>query len=190
MTRRGLVIFVLLLIGAVLSTWALWSQLDRDSSEGRAANRPDYTLHDFVLTVLDEQGKEAFTLSAPRMDRDPREKTLAIATPLFVIPPKAGTKASPWEVRSQTGWVSEKGEEVRLQGGVKAQSTNADGKPVRIDTEHLNVFPEDKRATSTAAVTVTQPGFILNGHGMEADLDAKRVILKSDVKARYDRSVH
>jgi lipopolysaccharide export system protein LptC len=190
MTRRGLVIFFLLLVGAVLSTWALWSQRDRDAGNGKVADRPDYTLHDFELTVLDEQGQEAFTLSAPKMDRDPREKTLAIATPLFLIPPKAGSKATPWEVRSQTGWVSEKGEEVRLRGGVNARSTNADGKPVRIETDQLNVFPDDKRATSTAAVTVTQPGFILNGQGLEADLDAKRVILKSDVKARYDRSVH
>lgn len=189
MTRRGLVIFLLLLVGAVLSTWALWSQRDRDTRSSAASNRPDYTLHDFELTVLDEQGQEAFTLKAPRMDRDPRAKTLDIATPLFVIPPKAGSKATPWEVRSQTGWVSEKGDEVRLRGNVKALSNNADGKPVSIATDHLNVFPDDKRATSTAKVTVTQPGFILNGQGLEADLDAKRIILQSDVKARYDRSV-
>ena len=189
MTRRGIVIFLLLLIGAVLSTWALWSQRDRDSLAGGDANRPDYTLHDFELTVLDEQGAEAFTLIAPKMERDPNVKTLDIATPLFVIPPKAGSKATPWEVRSQTGWVSEKGEEVRLRGGVDAHSTNADGKPVKITADHLNVFPDDKRATSTAKVTVTQPGFILNGLGLDADLDAKRIILNSDVKARYDRSV-
>ncbi|MFC3816843.1 LPS export ABC transporter periplasmic protein LptC [Lysobacter sp. GCM10012299] len=189
MTRRGVAIFVLLLIGAVLSTWALWSQRDHDTVAGGGSDRPDYTLHDFELTVLDVQGKEAFTLIAPKMERDPKVKTLDIATPLFVIPPKAGSKATPWEVRSQTGWVSEKGEEVRLRGGVKAQSTNADGKPVSIVTDHLNVFPDGKRATSTAAVTVTQPGFILNGQGLEADLDAKRILLKSNVKARYDRSV-
>jgi lipopolysaccharide export system protein LptC len=111
---------------------------------------------------------------------------MEIATPLFQIPPRAGSGASPWEVRSHSGWVSPKGEEVRLRGDVRAESTNADGKPVKIKTDELNIFPDARRATTVAQVTVTQPGLILNGRGLEADLDAKRIILKNDVKARYE----
>ena len=40
-------------------------------------------------------------------------------------------------------------------------------------------------ATSLVAVTLTQPGLIMNGHGLDAQLDAKRIQL-SDVKARYE----
>lgn len=188
MNRRAVVTLVLLL-GALLSSWALWTQRDRDDVVGTVAKRPDYVLSNFELVVLNELGTEAFTLIAPKMERDPDVRTLDIATPLFQIPPREGSGATPWEVRSQTGWVSEKGDELRLRGQVHAQSTNADGKAVNIKTEQLNVFPNTRRATSAAPVTVTQPGFILNGRGLEADLDAKRVTLKSDVKARYDRSV-
>ncbi|MFC3551028.1 LPS export ABC transporter periplasmic protein LptC [Lysobacter cavernae] len=187
MSWRGIVT-VLLLIGAALSGWALWSQRVKDAPSGPIAKRPDYVLSDFEIVALDEQGQESFTLRAPRLERDPDVKTMDITTPLFVIPTAAGSQASPWEVRAQTGWVSAKGEELRLRGQVRADSTNADGKPVKVASEQLNVFPDAKRATSAVAVTVTEPGFILNGRGLEADLAAKRVQIKSDVKVRYERS--
>lgn len=179
---------VALLAGALLSGWALWLQRDRDDSSRPVGKRPDYVLHDFEVVVLDQQGQEAFTLTAPRLERDPEVRTMDIATPLFQIPPKPGSGASAWEVRSRTGWVSAKGEEVRLRGDVRAESANADGKPVKIATEELNIFPDARRATTVAQVTVTQPGLILNGRGLEADLGAKRITLKNDVKARYERT--
>jgi lipopolysaccharide export system protein LptC len=179
---------LLLMAGALLSGWMLWQQRDRDTGTGPIGKRPDYVLHNFQVTVLGDDGLEAFTLNAPRLERDPDVKTMQITTPVFHVPPKQGSKATPWEIRSQTGWVSEKGDEVRLRGGVNADSTNADGKPIKVATDELNVFPDAQRATSTAKVIVTQPGFILNGRGLEADLDAKRVILQNDVKARYERA--
>ena len=177
-----------LFAGALLSGWLLWQQRDRDTATGPIGKRPDYVLHDFQATVLDEDGRESFTLDAPRLERDPDVRTMQIATPQFHIPPRQGSQASPWDIRSQTGWVSEKGEEVRLRGGVNARSTNADGKPIKVVTEELNVFPDARRATSAAQVTLTQPGLILNGRGLDADLDAKRITLKNDVKARYERA--
>lgn len=182
------ILIAILALGAFLSGWALWSQRDRDKDNRTAPKRPDYVLHDFRLVVLNDQGSKAFTVSAPRLDRDPDTETIDIATPLFEIPPKPGSTATPWEVRSRTGWIDSKGEELRLRGDVHADSTNASGKPIRIATEQLNVFPDTKRATSATQVTVTHPGLILNGRGLEADLNAKRVSLQNDVKARYERT--
>ena len=71
---------------------------------------------------------------------------------------------------------------------VRADSLDQQGRPVRIATEELNVFPNAQRATSPAKVSMTQPGFILNGRGLDAQLDAKRIVLQSDVKARYERT--
>jgi len=177
-----------LLLGALLSGWLMWQQRDRGTTGGPIGKRPDYVLHDFQATVLDKDGRESFTLNAPRLDRDPDARTMEIATPQFHIPPRASSQASAWQITSKTGWVSEKGEEVRLRGEVLAHSTNADGKPIKIATDELNVFPDARRATSPAQVTLTQPGLILNGHGLDADLDAKRITLQNDVKARYERA--
>lgn len=177
--------FALAAVAAAVG-WSLWRQAADPAGPGEGG-RADYVLQDFELVSLDSQGREAFTLRAPRLQRDPAVRTLALQTPLFLIPPREGSGGSPWEIRSKTGWVSAEGDEIRLRGDVLATSTDDAGRPLRMDTQRLNVFPETKRATSDVQVSLKQPGFILNGHGLEARLDTKRVFLK-DIKARYERT--
>ena len=63
-----------LFAGALLSGWALWLQRDRDTGGATVAKRPDYVLHDFEVIVLNTEGKESFTLTAPRLERDPEAR--------------------------------------------------------------------------------------------------------------------
>ena len=180
------VLSLALVVAAIVIGGALWRQHGPGSTpleEGRS----DYTLHDFELVSLDAEGREAFTLRAPKLTRDPDVRTLDIATPVFAIPPRAGGNAKPWDVRSKTGWVSASGDEIRLRGDVVATSIDADGQAIRMDTQQLNVFPQSNRATSAVRVVVRQPGLILNGHGMDAKLDS-RVVQLQNVKARYEKS--
>lgn len=185
MNWRGWLTAALAII-ALGSGWALWRQHPAATAPVEGG-RADYVLEDFVLVSLDAQGQEAFTLRAPRLARDPAVRTLDIETPLFVFPAKPGSTSAPWEVRSKTGWVSAKGDEIRLRGDVKATSTDDRGQPLSLDSQQLNVFPNTKRATSSVAVRLRQPGLILDGHDLDAMLDTKRVFLK-DIKARYDHS--
>lgn len=180
------VLGLVLAAAAVAIGWSLWRQRGPEVAP-LEAGRSDYTLHDFELVALDREGHESFTLRAPRLTRDPAVRTLSIATPTFVIPPRAGAPGAPWDVRSRTGWVSAEGDEIRLRGDVVATTDGNDGKPVRMDTQQLDVFPNAHRATSAVAVSVRQPGLILNGHGMDAKLDA-RVVMLRNVKARYEKS--
>lgn len=185
MSWRGWLTLVLL-AAAALTGWSVWR--GREAAPlAAAATRSDYVLEDFELVALDEQGRESFTLRAPRLTRDPSAKTMDIATPVFTIPDGVGTRTGDWNVRSDTGWVSAEGDELRLRGDVLARSVDADGQPVTMATQQLNVFPDTRRATSPVAVTLRQPGLILNGHGLVAQLDAKRIYL-NDVKARYERT--
>ena len=184
MNWRTLVSVVLLVV-AVVSGWALWS--DRDEAVERVAapgGRPDYVLHDFELVALDEQGRESFTLRAPRLARDPGDKTMEIVTPLFLIPPKDGA-GDAWQVTAEHGWVSAEGDELRLRDTVKAESDGSTGAPVVMTTEQLNVFPEADRLASPAAVAINRPGSILRGVGLEVDLASKQYTLQSEVTSRY-----
>jgi lipopolysaccharide export system protein LptC len=176
---------LVLLFAAVATGWSLWRERGSASDGPAIAGRPDYVLHDFELIALDEQGRESFTLRAPRLARDPAARTMDLTTPVFVIPPRPGSDGHAWTVRSRTGWVSADGDELRLRGQVRADSVDAQGRPVDMRTEELNVFPDARRATSAVAVTLRQPGLILNGHHLEAQLDTKLVNLK-DIKARYE----
>ncbi|HZH43690.1 MAG TPA: LPS export ABC transporter periplasmic protein LptC [Lysobacter sp.] len=178
---------IALLLGALLTGWAVLRQGDAPPAQPRASLRPDYVLNDFELVVLDREGREAFTLRAPTLVRDPAQKSLDIATPVFTLPPQK-PDAAPWLVRAKTGWVSAEGDELRLRGDVVANSRDAQDRPLRMETQALNVFPERDLASTRSAVTITQPGLILTGRrGADARLDAKRVILH-DVTARYERT--
>ena len=187
MSWRG-ILTIVLLIAAALSGWAVWKQSDQQGSDRTPAARSDYVLNDFQIITLDSQGKEAFTLRAPRLDRNPNDKTMTLVTPLFLFPVEGGPDKGRayWETRSQSGWVSATGDEVRLRGEVNVLGPAPD--QVRMVTEQLNVFPDAKRAHSTVLVTVTQPGSTMRGLGMQVDMTSKRYALLSQVQTRYDPS--
>lgn len=185
MTWRGWLTLVLL-AAAALTGWSVWRQREAPPLAGSTA-RADYVLEEFELVALDERGRESFTLRAPRLERDPSARTIDIATPVFTIPAGSDARTGDWTLRSDTGWVSAEGDELRLRGDVLASSVDVDGQPVTMATQRLNVFPDTKRAVSPIAVTLRQPGLILNGRSLEAELDAKRMHL-TDVKARYERT--
>jgi len=144
--------------------------------------RSDFVLRDFELISLDKTGKESFTLRAPMLQQTPGARTMELATPLFLLP---DTQGHYWQVRSATGWVSENRDELRLRGHVVTLNPPEDPRRIAMNTEQLNVYPNTRKATSSAVVTVTEPGLTMRGRGLDADLVAKRFTLLSQATARY-----
>lgn len=186
MSWRGWLTLVLF-VAALATGWSVWRERDTGPATAAGGTRSDYVLEQFELVALDRTGRESFTLRAPRLVRDPADETLDIATPVFTIPAGPDAATGDWNLRAQRGWVSAEGDELRLHGEVQASSVDADGRPVSMTTQQLNVFPETKRATSPVETTLRQPGLILNGQRLEAELDSKRMHLE-DVRARYERT--
>lgn len=184
MNWRGWLTLVLLL-AAIGSGVAILRQQKSMLSDGVADQRPDYILHNFEAITLDQQGKEGFTLQAPKLARNPDSREMNIDQPIFLFPDKQGSR---WRSNSNTAWVNADGSEIRLRGAVKLDNSN-DAKRMRMETEALNVFPDADRATSDQQVTITQPGSIIRGHGLEAQLDQNRVTLQSEVRAQYAPSI-
>lgn len=177
--RSGLTI--LLLIAAIACGWSVWTH-SGGGANATASTRSDYVLHDFEIVSLDSQGKESFTLRGPRLQRDPGAKSMTLDTPVFQVPDRHGAY---WDVRAQRGLVPDDGKELRLRGKVVANSPAQVPPPTRIETDELNLFPGENRATSAATVTVTRPGLTMRGHGMRADFERQQVSLLSDVHTRY-----
>jgi len=182
------IITLLLLACAIVSGWSVWTQRNKEVTPTGAAARSDYVLIDFELTALNAQGKESFTLRAPRLARDPSERTMDIATPLFLIPPGEGTGNDSWEVRAKDGWVSADGDELRLRGNVKGVSAGLAGPATTLTSRELNVYPDARRASSPGQVVINRPGSILSGHGLELDLASKQYSFKSEVHYQYART--
>lgn len=172
---------LVLVAGAALSAWSVWTHRTGNVVEGAARARSDYVLHDYELVVLGDDGSESFTLRGPRLARQPGKRSLALQTPLFLVP---DADQRYWEVRSKRGWVSPDGDELRLRGAVRVDGPE-DGRKITMNTEQLNVFPRRKLATSAAAVTITEPGLTMHGRGLRAELAGRRFTLLSQAKARY-----
>ena len=173
---------LLLLVGAIATGWSVWNHRDRGGIGPGSSGRSDYVLHDFELVALDDAGKESFTLRAPRMARNPGDRTLSLATPLFLLP---DGERHYWQVRANTGWIAADGNELRLRGNVRIASPAQDPDKILMKTAQLNVYPDRDVAATPAVVTITQPGSILRGRGLETNLVSKRYELKSEVHTRY-----
>lgn len=180
MTWRSALI-LLLLLAAVASGWSVW-RLSRPSEAGVLKARPDYVLREFEMTSLGKDGREAFILRGPLLQRDPADKTMAMATPLFLVPDRGGRY---WHVRADDGFVPADGERLDLRGNVIATSPAEAPPTTRITTDQLSLFPRQHRATSSAAVLVTRPGHTMRGVGMQADFERQRVSLLSQVSHHY-----
>lgn len=180
MSRRGTLLALLLLI-ALLASWGAWLLRPPPPVQDIAGPpRSDYTLGDYRLVVLDKEGVESFASNGPYLARDPNTETLGLNHPQFSFPDK-NTHGS-WIANSRNGWVSAKGDEVRLMNAVSLDGPVVKGvDQSHMRTEQLTVFPQLQTAHSNQLVTVTRGASILAGTGMNANLKTNRLELLSKV---------
>ena len=180
--NRGVLILVLLAL-AVASTVLVWRLQPPPRKVPPQEARSDYTLENFELVTLGEDGKESFSVRAPRLERDPEGKSITITQPKFSFPGKQGGR---WNATSEIAWVGPKGELVRLDRAVSLVGPpGADGERMLLQTARLEILPKQDKARSPSLVTVTRGDSILRGKGLRADLNTHRVELLADVQARY-----
>lgn len=173
-----------LFIAALVTGISAWRHRTVAGPEQISENVNDFVLSNFEIISLDEEGKESATLRAPAMQRERADQTSTITQPLFLLPDDAGNH---WELRADTGWVSPKGEELRLRGNVAGDSPK-DGKtpPTTFRTTSLDIFPKQNLARTEAQVTLTRPGLSQTGVGFQSNLKTQQYSLQSRVKTRYE----
>ncbi len=173
-----------LLLAALASGWSAWRNRASQAPEAAEQGRTDFTLGDFEIVTLGKDGKETAALRAPAMERDRASQTSTITEPLFLLP---DTEGRHWQLRADTGWVSAKGEELRLRGNVAGDSPrDSDTPTTTFRTTTLDVFPEQDLARTAERVTMTRPGLHQTGVGFQANLKTRQYSLLSQVKTRYE----
>jgi lipopolysaccharide export system protein LptC len=183
MNFRNPWVITTIIVLAVLSSWFTWELQHADEIQISGPPRSDYVLHQFEMTTLDDEGKEAFRLTAPYLERDPAGKSITITTPAFIFPDRKGGK---WHAKSNSAWVDSSAEEVRLLDQVEMLGpSNKKGQHTTFKTNQLSVFPKKNTASAQQVVTITRAGSILEGRGLQVDMQSKRFKLLADVKGRY-----
>lgn len=176
-----LLLTLLLGLAALASGWSVW-RMSHPAAETVLQTRPDYVLRDFEIVALDEQGKESFTLRGPELLRDPTDKSMQLATPLFLVPDRQGRY---WHVRAQRGTAPDGGRQLELLGQVRADSPPDAPPPTHIETDRLTLDLKANIAHTAASVLITRPGLTMRGVGLRADLDHQQVSLLSQVRTHY-----
>ena len=185
LAERSLVAALVLAVFAGITQWIAW--LNREDYEGDryvGPPRSDYTLERFSLTSFDERGAFAFTVEAPRLVRHSWLGSFDVEAPRFRIRDASGED---WSASAKRGHVSGDGNVLTLGEDVRLDRPRSAARPpVSIRSEELTARIDANLVTSDAAVTIVQPGSILSGTGLDADLKQKRFSLKHRVTARFE----
>lgn len=171
-----------LLAAALVSGWSAWHMRDRSEPPPESAQRSDYVLRDFEMVMLARDGTESMRLKAPELQRSRDDESVAIVQPVFLIPAAQGG----WRLGADQAWVAPDGDLVRLEGNVSGDSEGDNPSQASLRTERLELLPDQHLARTDDRVTLTQPGIIQTGTGMEADLQNRNYRLLSRVNVRYD----
>lgn len=191
MSTRRLVaslIALALAIGMVqILVW--WLKPEHANRMQAGPPRSGYTLHDFSLYGYGQDGKLSYRLDAPRLDRREGDDSLYMNRPSFMLPPKNGASGEPWTGHADYGWVSAKGDELKLQGQVLMQRpASGDIAATRIDTSDVTAWPRQNRVATDAHVAIRQGTATMSGTGMRADLDTKHMELLHDFHGTFQPS--
>lgn len=184
--KRTILGIVLLALIAAFTGWRRAATPPTGSADPPPAltRDSDYTLERFALTVLNEQGRLAVSLTGETMEHDPGSERSLVNAPEATV---TGTGDTRWKGSALKGWIADDGGELTLSGSVKlTREPSQSVAPLELTTETLTLFPEREQAMTEAPVTIVQPGARLQGIGMQVDLARGSYRLDSRVRGDYD----
>ena len=190
MIDRRLVLIIAALAVFALATQAIvWFLAPREEESAFVGPpRSDYTLTDFTLDALDEQGQHSFSMVAPRMARRQDDGSIYVSTPDYEIVDNSGNL---WKGTSESAWVNKDGSIMKLQGRVDMHRIETEKvTPVQILTRDLTVLsdpkvknsqqPRERRLETAELTTVIDPTTVAHGVGMKANMTLKIVEFLSE----------
>ena len=184
MSRLQVLLALVLAAIAAATGWMLFRDFGQAKPDRFSGpSRPSYELIDFELDAFDTQGKIAFRAKAPRLLHDERVKGMAVTTPIFHL---FGDNGQRWLARSASAWIDTVAKRIDLDTDVAVSRDTEDAAEAwSLNTERLVAHTETRLIESDRDVVVQQPGSILRGRGLSADLNARTFELKADVHGQF-----
>jgi LPS export ABC transporter protein LptC len=134
---------------------------------------------------MDLNGNLENELRSPRMDHYSEGNTTHLAEPSLILYSKR-SGVPPWYITALHGRAHKGTEWIELWDKVKGYRP-AEGNQAAITflTEAATLFPDKKFATTKLPVQAIQGGLVVNGVGMNVDLQKDEIELLSKVKSVY-----
>jgi lipopolysaccharide export system protein LptC len=141
----------------------------------------DYSMTDFTMTVMNEQGIPARVIQGKTMHHYPSDDSTVIRDPIteFI---EAGKDT--WVVTANKGHTQGKGETILLTENVII--TNKQNPAFNMHTEKLTLDNEYNSAYTDDYVLIRSPKGDTESIGLHVDLNDETINLHSRVKGQYD----
>ena len=139
-TRRELIVGGLLVAIALLAWWYSASRAPETAVATDTQRRPDYVVENLSGVTMGTNGRPARLLATPLLRHYPDDQSSEVETPVMTV---FSEDAPPWVISSERGWISADGDELLLQGAVRAERASApDLAPMVLVSSEMLVLPE------------------------------------------------
>jgi lipopolysaccharide export system protein LptC len=181
---KQILLIAALLAGAALTGWLLEEQNFFAEREAPSPRGPDFFVDGMDLKVLGEDGTVHYRVQASHLDHYPYDDHSELTNPVLEV---SSNQQPVWEVRSERGRVSDKGDAVWLLGRVEIDRPALDDqRALRVVTSDLLVKPQTDTAETTANAVIESGIYRIEGVGMVANLREHRLKLRSHVRGRIN----
>lgn len=184
MSRTGIILFLLLVGFAVLTSW-----LKRETTEvpiriAEKTHAADFFMERFHLQQYDETGNLLYRLKGSRMEHYLENKTSVITNPDFLA--NVENVPGQWQVSAQQAITKEKEpEEISFRGNVVFKRPQTETVPaLSLTTEQLLIQPNKEYVETTGIVSITSEAAFITGENLQADVKQGHFTLQH-VKGRY-----
>lgn len=179
---------LLILIAALLVAVGYWNIRPESFMQVPTASTTEQPAIDFYVlnsrTVqYQPDGKRHYELIAEKMEHIAATDMSLLTRPDLLA--YRGTEL-PWHVSSERGEVGPQGQEVELIDKVRAERTDAKGRPTILTTSRLTVFPEKDYAQTRQPVRIEAANGVTTATGMNAYLNEGRMLLLSNVRGQHE----
>lgn len=182
--RLGVALALLLILGGLM-LWR-WSQQPPAPSPEPSNSGLTMTAYarDVQLMATDEQGREAWRVSAPAARYFQASDLWQLDSPTWLIQTEQGT---PWYGRADQARSWDNEQQARLTGNVRLHQSHPEGDTV-MTTDWIDMQLPQRYAETTAAVSLNSPSYRINALGARAWLAEERIELTDNARGRYEAS--
>jgi len=176
---------LLMLALAAASFWLERAvQAPAGDASGKTRHDPDFIAEDFGITKMSTGGTPEYSLSAARMLHYPDDESTDIVAPRLV---QRHDDAPPVLIRADRGLISRNGDEASFYDNVLVVREAGPGRrEMRVQTEYLQIFPNDDIARTDKPVMITEDGSRISGVGMQVNNKTRQFALLSQVRGTFD----
>ena len=179
---RTVVRLILLLAGAGISGLLLVNTRETGERQSKPELSLAYYLDQAELIGTGPDGKILYQVWTRRAEQTLGDESVILEDVRLVYGPPDGL---PWELAANKGQIPADASTIELRGNVVAKSGKTDEDTTTIRTAALSINPKTRQAQTRQKVVIEYNGREINATGMDADFEANRLNLLSNVHGKF-----